>query len=164
MDKLTQAINTWLNSKTQSEQQLVKVAGVFFILFLVIMLVTTINKNVTESEKKLTQQLELNSWAKQQIAVITEANKNQNKTPSNKSSMTQIINSTAKKYAVVVERIQPQKDDLVKVGIDEIGFNNLMNWLTELHTKHNINVQNIDLSKADSAGVVKIRRLDLGRE
>jgi len=164
MDKLKQTINAWLNSKTQSEQQLLKVAGGFFILFLVIMIVTTINKNVTESEKKLTQQLELNRWAEQQISIIKKANKNLSSTSSNKSSITQIINSTAKKYAVVVERIQPQKDDLVKVGIDEIGFNNLMNWLTELQTKHNISVQNIDFSKADSAGMVKIRRLDLGRE
>lgn len=164
MDKLKQAINTWLNSKTQSEQQLVKVAGGFFILFLVIMIVTTINKNVVESEKKLTQQLELNSWAEQQIAIIKKANKNLNKSPSSTRSITQVINSTAKRYNVLVERIQPQKDDLVKVGIDEIGFNNLMNWLTELQTKHNIHVQNIDFSKGDSAGMVKIRRLDLGRE
>lgn len=164
MDKLKETINTWFNSKTDSEKRLIKVASVFFVLFLVIMLVTTINKNVAESEKKLNQQLELNSWAKQQITVIQQANKTLGKTQSNKQSITQVINSTAKKYNVVVERIQPQKDDLVKVGIDEIGFNSLMNWLTELQTKHNINVQNIDFSKADSEGVVKIRRLDLGRE
>jgi general secretion pathway protein M len=164
MDKLKQTINTWLNSKTQSEKQLIKLASLFFILFLVIILVTTINKNVAESEKKLTQQIELNSWAKQQITVIQQANKSLGKTQSNKQSITQVINSTAKRYNVLVERIQPQKDDLVKVGIDEIGFNNLMNWLTELETKHSINVQNIDFSKADSLGVVKIRRLDLGRE
>lgn len=164
MDKLKETINTWFNSKTDSEKRLIKVASVFFVLFLVIMLVTTINKNVAESEKKLNQQLELNSWAKQQITVIQQANKTLGKTQSNKQSITQVINSTAKKYNVVVERIQPQKDDLVKVGIDEIGFNSLMKWLTELQTKHNINVQNIDFSKADSEGVVKIRRLDLGRE
>lgn len=164
MDKLKQAINTWLTSKTESEQQLVKVAGGFFILFLVIMIVTTINKNVSESENKLTKQLELNHWAEQQITIIKKANNNLNKSSSSTRSITQVINATARRYSVVVERIQPQKNDLVKVGIDEIGFNNLMNWLTELQTKHNINVQNIDFSKADSAGIVKIRRLDLGRE
>lgn len=164
MDKLKQTLNAWLNSKTQSEQRLIKVAGVFFTLFLVISLVTTINKNVTDSQKKLTQQLELNRWAKQQIDIIKSANKSVNNGSSNESSITQVINATAKKYGVIIERIQPQKTDLVKVGINEIGFNNLMSWLTELQIKHNINAQNIDFSKADTLGMVKIRRLDLGRE
>lgn len=164
MDKLKQIINTWLNSKTENEQRLVKIAGIFFVVFIVISVVSSINKKVTESEKKLTQQLELNRWAKQQIDIIKAANKTSATGVSGQSSITQVINATAKKYGVVIERIQPQKTDLVKVGINEIGFNNLMSWLSELQTKHNINAQNIDFSKADTLGMVKIRRLDLGRE
>jgi general secretion pathway protein M len=164
MDKLKHTLITWLGSKTESEQRLIKVASVVFILFLLITVVTKINTGVTSSQAKLTQQLELNKWAKQQIEIIKSASINTSSSSGNERSITQVINSTAKRYGVVIERIQPQKTDMVKVGIDEIGFNNLMRWLTELQTKHNISAQNIDFSKADTNGMVKVRRLDLGRE
>ncbi|GHB77884.1 type II secretion system protein M [Psychrosphaera saromensis] len=163
MDKLKQTLITWFSGKTESEQRLIKIAGPVFVLFLLITVVTKINTGVTSSQKKLTQQLELNLWAKQQIDIIKSANANAG-TSVNERSITQIINSTAKRFGVVVERIQPQKTDMVKVGINEIGFNDLMRWLVELQTKHNISAQNIDFSKADTNGMVKVRRLDLGRE
>jgi general secretion pathway protein M len=163
MDKLKQTLITWFSAKTESEQRLIKIAGPVFLLFLLITVVTKINTGVTSSQKKLTQQLELNLWAKQQIDIIKSADTNAGQSI-NERSVTQIINSTAKRFGVVVERIQPQKNEMVKVGINDIGFNDLMRWLVELQTKHNIIAQNIDFSKADTNGMVKVRRLDLGRE
>jgi general secretion pathway protein M len=163
MDKLKQTLITWFSAKTESEQRLIKIAGPVFVLFLLITVVTKINTGVTSSQKKLTQQLELNLWAKQQIDIIKSADTNAGQSI-NERSVTQIINSTAKRFGVAVERIQPQKNEMVKVGINDIGFNDLMRWLVELQTKHNISAQNIDFSKADTNGMVKVRRLDLGRE
>lgn len=162
MEKIKQALVTWFNSKSDSEQRLVKLASAVFVVFAFFTLATSISSGVNLSEKKLRQQLELNAWAKQQISLIKGAG-SLSATPTNNQSITQVINATAKKYRVQIERLQPQKDDLVKVGINEIGFNNLMRWLTELQTRHNIHAQNIDFSKADTQGMVKIRRLDLGR-
>ena len=58
--------------------------------------------------------------------------------------------------------MQPQGDDL-QVWIDEISFNQLLSWLEKLASRDGLQVKNIDLSKADQQGVVRVRRLQLGK-
>ena len=58
--------------------------------------------------------------------------------------------------------MQPQGDDL-QVWIDEISFNQLLTWLEQLASREGLRVKNIDLSLADQQGVVRVRRLQLGK-
>ena len=58
--------------------------------------------------------------------------------------------------------MQPQADDL-QVWIDEISFNQLLTWLEQLASREGLRVKNIDLSLADEQGVVRVRRLQLGK-
>ena len=58
--------------------------------------------------------------------------------------------------------MQPQGDDL-QVWIDEISFNQLLTWLEKLASRDGLQVKNIDLSLADQQGVVRDRRLQLGK-
>jgi len=163
VEQFKQKFLTWFLALSESEQKLLKFAGGFFVIFLIYLLVSSLNAGVTEAERKLKQQTELNNWAEQQIAIIKSATKSGGSSNASQGSMTQVINSTARRLKITIERIQPQKDDLVKVGIDEIGFNVLMTWLQELESSHNIVAKNVDFSKADASGLVKIRRLDLER-
>ena len=48
-------------------------------------------------------------------------------------------------------------------AIDEISFNQLLSWLERLAVRDGLQVKSIDLSKADQAGVVRVRRLQLGK-
>ena len=163
VEQYKQKFLVWFLALSESEQKLLKVAGGFFAIFILFSVFTSLNNGVSEAERKLRQQTELNTWAEQQIAIIKQAEKGGAINKGAQRSMTQVINSTARKLKITIERIQPQKDDLVKVGIDEIGFNTLITWLQELESQHNISAKNIDFSKADASGVVKIRRLDLER-
>ena len=149
-------------SKSESEQKMLRTLAVFFSVFLLYSLYTTVSDGLSQAQSKLKRQTELNVWANEQIAVIKAAGRTSG--ASNRSgSMTQVINSSARKYNVNISRLQPQKSDMVKVGIDEIGFNRLMQWLAELNSRHGISATNIDFSSTDVSGVVKIRRLDLER-
>ena len=58
--------------------------------------------------------------------------------------------------------MQPQGDEL-QVWIDEISFNQLLTWLEQLASREGLRVKNIDLSLADEQGVVRVRRLQLGK-
>ena len=150
----------WFQTLSQSEQKLLKFAAGFTVLFIIYLVVSSISAGVHESQRKLQQQLDLNDWAQQQIAII-KASSGQKTTSS--GSITQVINNSARKYNVNIARLQPQKNDTVKVGLDDVGFNRLMQWLEELQAKHGVRVENIDFSKADEQGKVKVRRLDLAR-
>ena len=154
---------TWFQGLSDSEQQLIKIATPVFVVFVIYSVVSSVHYGVTESTTKLKQQQELNGWAKQQIAIINAAGISTNTGAKSSGSMTQVINSTARKNSITIARIQPQKTDMVKVGLDDIGFNRLVTWLQELQSKHGIRVENIDFAKADEQGKVKVRRLDLAR-
>lgn len=160
MTMLKEKLSTWFQSLTDSEQKLIKFASGFFVIFILFFVVSSIQSGVSDSERKLKQQQDLNAWALQQIAIIKSSS---GKKTQSSGSLTQVINSTSRKYSINIARLQPQKNDLVKVGLDDIGFNRLMQWLEELQSKHGVIVENIDFAVADEQGKVKVRRLDLGR-
>lgn len=153
---------TWFQGLSESEQKLLKIASVTFLIFVVYLTVSSVLSGVSESQNKLKQQQQLNDWAKQQIAIIQQS-KRSGSTQKSAGSMTQLINSAARKHNISIARLQPQKDDLVKVGLDDIGFNRLVAWLQELNTRHGVRVENIDFAKSDEVGKVTVRRLDLTR-
>lgn len=161
-EQAKQKFLVWFVALSDSEQKLLKVASIFFVIFVLYSTVSSLNAGVAESEQQLDKQLKLNIWAEQQIAIIKSAKKGSSSS-NRQGSMTQVINTTARRLSITIDRLQPQKDDLVKVGIDEIGFNTLMNWLQTLQSKHGITAKNIDFAKSDKTGVVNIRRLDLER-
>lgn len=161
INAIKEKFTAWLQSLSDSEQKLVKFAGGFFAVFLVVMIINSIQSGVEESNRKLKQQQDLNNWALQQISIVKSS---ANGTTSRAAgSLTQVINNTSRQYNINIARLQPQKTDLVKVGLEDVGFNRLMQWLADLQSKHGVRVESIDLSKADEEGKVKVRRLDLGR-
>jgi len=149
-------------SKTESEQKLILILGVCFSLFILISLYSSVANGLSETSNKLIQQQELNTWAEQQIALIKRSGKTSSASGSN-SSMAQVINTTARRNGITLARLQPQTADLVKVGLEDMNFNQLTKWLADLRNQHGIYVSNLDLSKTDETGIVRVRRLDLER-
>ncbi|MUH73426.1 type II secretion system protein GspM [Psychrosphaera haliotis] len=149
-------------SKTESEQKLILILGVCFSLFILISVYSSVANGLSETSKKLIQQQELNTWAEQQIALIKRSGKTSSASGSN-SSMAQVINTTARRNGITLARLQPQTADLVKVGLEDMNFNQLTKWLADLRNQHGIYVSNLDLSKTDETGIVRVRRLDLER-
>jgi len=149
-------------SKTESEQKLILILGVCFSLFILISVYSSVANGLSETSKKLIQQQELNIWAEQQIALIKRSGKTSSASGST-SSMAQVINTTARRNGITLARLQPQTADLVKVGLEDMNFNQLTKWLADLRNQHGIYVSNLDLSKTDETGIVRVRRLDLER-
>ncbi|GAA0305417.1 type II secretion system protein M [Psychrosphaera haliotis] len=149
-------------SKTESEQKLILILGVCFSLFILISVYNSVANGLSETSKKLIQQQELNTWAEQQIALIKRSGKTSSASGST-SSMAQVINTTARRNGITLARLQPQTADLVKVGLEDMNFNQLTKWLADLRNQHGIYVSNLDLSKTDETGIVRVRRLDLER-
>lgn len=153
---------TLYQSKTESEQKLILILGICFSLFILISVYSSVANGLSETSKKLIQQQELNTWAEQQIALIKRSGGTSN-VSGNKGSMAQVINTTARRNGITLARLQPQTADLVKVGLEDMNFNQLTKWLADLRNQHGIYVSNLDLSKTDETGIVRVRRLDLER-
>ena len=150
----------FFHSKTESEQRLLKLVLVFLVLFIGYNLYSLMSTNLSTMEQKLEKQQQLNQWAYQQIDVIKNSS-TQVKTES--GSMTQLINSSARRFNASISRLQQSSDEVIKVGVEEMSFNDLMLWLQLLQNQHGIFANNLDIAQADTQGMVKIRRLELIR-
>jgi general secretion pathway protein M len=58
--------------------------------------------------------------------------------------------------------MQPQGNEL-QVWIDEVAFKDLLKWLEQLSLSEGLQVQGIDLTRGEKSGVVRVRRLQLGK-
>lgn len=151
----------WLQLNIREQRLVIAMASVvtFFILYTAIW--APLNNNIIAATKKVERQEKLLTWVQESTATYKQAlgsgaSKNRNK------SLSSVVNKTAGQSKIAIARMQPQGDTL-QVWIDEVPFDHLLNWLERLSTKEGIRVKGIDLTHADKAGVVKVRRLQLGR-
>lgn len=153
--------NWWIQLNVR-EQQLVSVLAVFVVIFLFFNLIwQPLNENLDKTEKKLARQQNLLAWVTENTARYKAAEKSGNKNARG-GSLSSVVNRSAKQHQIVITRVQPQGSD-IQVWIDEIPFTQLLTWLESLTTKNGLRVNSIDITKSDVKGIVKIRRLQLGK-
>jgi len=151
----------WLQLNIREQRLVIAMASVviFFILYSAIW--SPLNKNIDSATKKIERQESLLTLVKAGTATYKSA-VGANRGGNRNASLSSVVNQTAGGEKIVIARLQPQGEDL-QVWIDEVPFNNLLKWLENLSVNNGINVKSIDITDANKAGVVKVRRLQLGR-
>ena len=71
-----------------------------------------------------------------------------------------MVNSTRSRYRITISKMQPN-DNSLRLTLDSVEFNQLIEWLDELVNQHGLRVENLDLSKDDKSGFVRVSRLVL---
>ncbi|MCJ8319698.1 MAG: type II secretion system protein M [Colwellia sp.] len=151
----------WWQQLNEREQILVAVMGSFIGVFLLYSFIwQPLNENLVKAEKKLVRQQALLSWVNENTARYQQLNKNG--ASKSKVSLSSTVNRTSRAHLITVTRMQPQGDDL-QVWIDEVAFTSLLEWLEQLSLNEGLQVKGIDLSRGELSGVVKVRRLQLGK-
>lgn len=151
----------WLSLNSR-EKQLVIIMGsvvVFFILYSAIW--KPLNNNISSATSKVERYQKLHHWVQTETvrykSIAGSASKDKNK-----GSLSSVLNKTAGRNQISITRMQPQASD-IQVWIEEVSFNQLLTWLEQLSGREGIRVKSIDLINTDQPGVVKVRRLQLGR-
>lgn len=155
-------MKAWWQQLNAREQKMIGAMGsvvLFVILYSVIW--QPINENLIKTKNQLESQQELLSWVNENVARYKQA-KVSNAKGTSKDSLSSIVNRTAGQNQITIARMLPQGEDL-QVWIDEVPFNKLLQWLEKLSVKEGLYVESIDLTSAEQAGVVRVRRLQLGR-
>jgi general secretion pathway protein M len=154
-------MKTWWQQLNIREQRLVVVMSAVISIFILYGLIwQPMNENIVTSKLKIERQQKLLTWVQESAQRYQHAKRNGGK--SSGESLSSIVNRTSRIEQISITRMQPQGDDL-QVWIDEISFNQLLLWLEKLASRDGLQVKNIDLSKADQQGVVRVRRLQLGK-
>jgi general secretion pathway protein M len=155
-------MKTWWQQLNISEQRLVAIMGVVGIGFVFFSFIwQPLVENIAKGQEKIVRQQTLLTWVQEGTQRYQQAKRNGASTQSN-GSLSSVVNQSAGRNNITIARLQPQGDDL-NIWIDEVPFSQLLGWLEFLANKEGLLVKSIDLSKADEKGVVKVRRLQLGK-
>lgn len=145
----------------QREQYLVIAMALVLVVFMFYSLVwQPLNDNIKAKTEKITRQQELLVWVKEKV--VFYQNSSSSGQGQSDMSLSSVINSTAQRSAISIDRLQPQGSN-IQVTINEIPFTQLLTWLEQMATKNDVIVKAIDISEADSKGMVKVRRLSLSK-
>lgn len=67
------------------------------------------------------------------------------------------VTNLAKQNQLELKRFEPSGDNKVKVWVDQVSFNSMMAWLTQLQQNLNIRVEQVTIEKSDQDGLVSAR-------
>lgn len=155
-------LNKW-QELSAKDQRLVLIMVISVSLFVAYRFMwQPLTENITKQENKIARQQELLTWIQDNTALYIQKNKNGDAQQQNSGSLSGLISRSASRKQIAIARIQPQGDD-IQVTIDSIEFNQLLTWLQSLAATDGIMVKALDLSKEEQSGVVRVRRLSLGR-
>lgn len=156
-----QMLEKW-QQLNEREQKLVLAMSVVIGIFLFYSLVwQPLNNNIAKTSDKIERQQQLLSWVESETSRYQQARQSGQLT--NKGgSLSSVVNGSANQQGIVIDRMQPQGSDL-QVWIEQVPFDQLMAWLDQLMNNNGVKVKAIDVTNTDTAGVVNVRRLQLGR-
>lgn len=152
-----QLMKQWRSLKEQ-EQQLVMVAGGVFIIFVLVMgIFRPLNNAIEKAQQSQIKQQELLAWVDDSIVRLKAAG---NTSVASNTNLSQAVNSTRGRYKINISKMQPSSDSL-RLTLDSVEFNQLIEWLDELVNQHGLKIENLDLSRDDKSGYVRVSRLVL---
>jgi len=152
---------SWFFALSEREQKMVSVASLVLVVALFYFLVwSPINSALHAQKTALLADQSLLTWVSDQSNKAIQLRRSgSNKTYT--GSLTQLVNSSARRNEVTVSRMQPQGDNL-QISIDRVNFDDLLNWIEFLESE-GIIILNSNITETETAGIVQVRSLQIGK-
>lgn len=150
----------WWENTTEREQRLTVISVVMvFVAIVYFLLWQPLANNLAESQQKLNNAQQTLQWVEVNSDKIIASGliDNQAGSPQN---LSQLINSTARRNKINIARIQG-RNGTVDLSINQIEFNQFIEWLTALQNQYHVQVVSVDISQDKVQGMVKVSRLSL---
>ncbi|MBU2978324.1 type II secretion system protein M [Alteromonas sp. C1M14] len=146
---------------SEREQRLTLISGVVIIIALFYWVIwQPLTVGVAQQTARLESQQALLTWVNEQSNRAQQLRRSSGKTPFN-GSLAQGVNNAAERFNIAIARMQPQDDEL-QVTVDEAPFNLVLDWLQAMEAM-GIRIIQADFAEGDDPGMIKIRRLQLGK-
>ncbi|MDP2636796.1 MULTISPECIES: type II secretion system protein M [unclassified Pseudoalteromonas] len=155
---MKQQLEKYWHSLKDQEQQLVMVAGGIFVVFVLVMgIFRPLNNSIAQAQADHIKQQELLTWVDSSIVKLKAAG---SRSISNNKNLSQIVNATRGRFDITISKMQPS-DNSLRLTIDSVQFNKLVEWLDEMVNNEGVQIENLDLSRDDKQGYVRVSRLVL---
>ncbi|WP_025564540.1 type II secretion system protein M [Psychromonas sp. SP041] len=153
-------IKDWWENTTEREQRLSLISAVVvFIAIVYFLLWQPLANNLAVSQKKLNNAQQTLQWVEVNSNKIIAAGLLDNQAGTSQN-LSQLINSTARRNKINISRIQ-NRNGTVDLSINQIEFNQFIEWITTLQNQHNVQTVSVDISQDKVQGMIKVSRLSL---
>jgi len=147
---------------TEREQRLVLVSGVVVVIAIFYFAIwSPLNASLHQQKQLLDNQQALLTWVQDSAMRAQQLRRSSSGKRAFSGSLPQAVNRTTARHDIEISRMQPNGEDL-QVWVDQAPFNNVLDWLKGMEAMGIVILQ-ADIAEADSAGYIKIRRLQLGK-
>ncbi|MCG9697902.1 type II secretion system protein M [Shewanella sp. Isolate11] len=155
-------IKTWWNGLILREQQLVAACGVMLVVGIFYWGIwTPISNTEADAERSLQSQQNTLNYVKQTANKIVGL-KQSGGAKAFSGSLSTAATQGAKSFGLEITRMQPQGNKL-QVWMDEVPFDSLLGYLSDLVQQKGLSLDSIDLAQSDTPGFVKVRRIQLSQ-
>lgn len=152
----------WFLSLTQRERVMVQAAAsVVGIFLLYLLIVEPISSTYEKNKKNVASSMETLQWmrtAAQEVKKLSGGRATTGRTKG-KQFVLSTVDRSAKNagLASVMKRVQPESDTGVRVWFENAPFDKLIKWLSIIEFKHGLYVNEINIEKTESTGLVNVR-------
>lgn len=159
---MKEQLQSWWISRNEREQQLSLLSAAFIFLAVIYWGAwKPLANSLQESEIQLQRAQQTLSWVQKNASILVQAGVHKHKVTANRGNLTQIVNKSARQHGITFSRIV-NKQQRLEVWISEVEFDLFIKWLTSLSNQYSVSVINVDFSKMDKQGHIRINRLLLG--
>lgn len=147
----------WFNALEQREQRLVSLmAGFLIIAGVYFLLIQPLQERIERAEKKLVTEQKLLTWIEKNAATIIRLRGQSGKASNNNGSLDQLINRSARKHNITINRLQPQNSKM-QVMIDKAPFHQILQWVQTIQLEYGLTIEIADFRQDNQSGFVKTR-------
>lgn len=152
----------WFLSLTQRERIIIQVASLVIIAFFsYLFVVEPISKNYATYKKNVVIAAETLAWMKEAQREVKQlgGEQLQNRQPQGKQFILGVVEKSIRNtgLATVMKRLQPEADSGIRVWFENASFDKLIIWLEMMELKHGLLVNEINVERTDSVGLVNVR-------
>lgn len=148
----------WFQSLEERERNLViMLGGVLFIAIIYFAVYQPLSNKLALAKQGVIREQQLLIWVEKNAAKLVQLRASSTVSfNQNQGSLEQIVNSTARRYKLTINRLQPQGNKL-QITLDSVSFVHLLEWLQELQLSSGVVVEIAEFRPQDAPGLVKTR-------
>ncbi len=162
MKNLITPLQSWWQSITQREKQMVLVCGLFGLIAVIFWgVLQPLNERSALAKSKIQSEKQLLEWVTKRADDITTL-RQQGGIVRSSEPLNQVIMTSTRRFKVELIRVQP-RGEMMQVWVQPMPFSKLVDWIAYLKEKQGVDVEFIDIQRGKQPGLIEVQRLQLKR-
>ena len=139
----------WYNALSGRDQKTVQIAiPVVAIAIIIFGILLPVNQAVSKAKQEVRD-------TKKAIVMLQSMAPRSNTSKKSYSSLTTVITNTSRQNGFKMDRFDEKKNGEINVWFDQIGFDKMLFWLSQLENDYGIVTSHISVSQTNEIGIVR---------